>query len=102
MNCKKLPLIAASIGCFGFVAAPRADAGLSVGIGIGAPVGFGYGYGGGYGYGCARPVYYSPYAYGYSPYGYYQPGYIRVVVRPHYHSRYGHRYYCREAHRGWR
>ncbi len=101
MNCKKLVSIAAIIGCFGFGAAPRADAGLSVGIGIGAPVGFGYGYGG-YGYGCARPVYYSPYAYGYSPYGYYQPGYIQLVVRPHYPLRSGQRYFFREAPRGRR
>ncbi len=62
MNWKKILLIAAIAGCFGFGAVRRADAGLSVGIGIGAPFGCGYGYGG-YGYGYARPVYYSPYAY---------------------------------------
>src|SRR5215210_1214113 len=84
MNWKKLLLIGVIAAGFGFVAAPRADAGLSVGIGIGAPLGYGgYGYGGyGYGgYGYARPVYYSPF--GYSPYGYSSFGYSNSYYQPY-------------------
>jgi len=63
MNWKKLLLIAATVGAFTFVAAPKSEAGVSVGIGVGFPVAYpAYGY----------PYY--PYAYGY-PYPYYPYGY---------------------------
>ncbi len=106
MNWKKLLIIAVIAGGFAFAAAPRSEAGLSVGIGVGVPVGYGYGYSGGYygGYGYPERVYYPGSAYGYAPYGgYYAPGYVRVVVRPHYHWRNHHRVYCTTRHgRGWR
>src|SRR4051794_4628017 len=93
MNWKRLVLIAVIAAGFAFVSAPRSEAGVSVGIGLGVPVGYGYGYGGYYGY---TPAYY-PYG---SPYGYYSP--VRVVVRPHYHWRHGHRIYCTARHGHWR
>jgi hypothetical protein len=94
MSWKKLLLVSVIAAGFAFAAAPRSEAGVHVGIGIGVPVAYGYPY---YGY---SPVY-SPYGYGYAPYGYYSPG-VRVVVRPHYHWRHGHRYACYARHRYWR
>ncbi|MDQ6860927.1 MAG: hypothetical protein M3032_07210 [Verrucomicrobiota bacterium] len=108
MSWKKILLIAVVAAGFALGSAPRSQAygGVSVGIGIGVPVGYGYGgYGyGGYGYGgYGYRAAYAPYGYGYAPYGgYYEPGYVRVVVRPHYHWRHGHRYYCTQRHRHWR
>ena len=94
MTSKKLLLIAVVAVGFGIVSAPRSEAGLSVGIAIGVPVGCGHGHGPYYS--SHSPYYGPPYGYGY---GYYQP--VRVVVRPHYHWRHGHRYYCRRSHRHW-
>ena len=97
MTWKKLLLIAVVAVGFGIVSAPRSEAGLSVGIGFGVPVGYGYGYGYGPYYSSYSPYYARPYGYGY---GYYEP--VRVIVRPHYHWRHGHRYYCRRSHRHFR
>ena len=97
MNWKKILLIAAVVGAFAVVSAPKSEARVSIGIGIGLPfpvVGVGYGY---------APYGYAPYGYGYPRigvgYGYYpyaRPFYRRpyiyrrpVVVlrggRPHRH-----------------
>lgn len=98
MRFRKLLLLAVIAVGVGWFAAPRAEAGLSIGIGIGIPVGYaGYGP---YGY----PAYYAPY--GYAPRGYYHRHYprryYRVGVRPHYHHYHGHRVVCRRVHRHWR
>ena len=74
MNWKKLLLIAAVLGTFAFVSAPKSEAGVRVGIGIGLPI--------------AYPAYaypYYPYAYGY-PYGY-APYYATVGYYPRVYSR---------------
>ena len=74
MNWKKLLLIAAVLGTFAFVSAPKSEAGVRVGIGIGLPIAYpAYGY----------PYY--PYAYGY-PYGY-APYYATVGYYPRVYSR---------------
>jgi hypothetical protein len=65
MSWKKLFLVAALVGAFAFVSAPKSDAGVHVGIGIGLPLAYpAYPY----------PYYPYPYAYGYGyPDGYYGP-----------------------------
>jgi hypothetical protein len=92
MNWKKFLLIGLAIGALAFTAAPRAEAGVSVGIGFGFPGCYGYGY----------PAYY-PYGYGYYGGGYYG-GYYgprRVVyVAPRSYWHHGRRVYLRN--RNWR
>jgi hypothetical protein len=85
---KKFLLIALVAAGFAFAGVSRADAGVHVGIGIGIPIGYGH-YGYGYPY---YPAYYSPY-----PYGYYRPGFVRVVHRPYYRSHGRRIYYGRRC-----
>lgn len=94
MNWKKLLIIAVAVVGFGFVGAPKSEAGGRVhfSIGIGGPVHYGY-YGGHYG----RPVYYAPYYH--RRYRYHRP---YRHVRRHFHWRHGHRYVCYARHgRRW-
>ncbi len=82
MNWKKLLLIAAVIGAFTFVSAPKSEAGVHIGIGIGLPIAYPV-------YGCGYGGY--PYAYGYPGYygGYGSYGYARPIVyrRPYVYRR---------------
>ena len=54
MNWKKLLVIAAVVGAFAFVSAPKSEAHVSIGIGIGLPLAYPVGFYGGY----------APYGYG--------------------------------------
>lgn len=94
MTWKKLLIIAVAVVGFGFVGAPKAEAGnVHFSIGIGGPVGYGGYYGGYYG----RPVYYTPYYH--RRYRYHRP---YRHVRRHFHWRHGHRYVCYARHgRRW-
>lgn len=102
MNWRKLLIIAVAVAGFGFVGAPKSEAGGNVhfSIGFGGPVG--YGYGGYYDSYYPRPVYYTP-AYGHyyhQPYRYHRRPYRHV--RRHFHWRHGHRYVCYARHgRRW-
>ncbi len=84
MNLKKILLIAAVVGAFAFVAAPKSEAHVSIGIGLGFPIAYpvvGYGY---------------PYSYGYPYYGAYgYNGYRRPFIyrRPVVVIRNGHRFF---------
>jgi len=82
MNWKKLLLIGLVASGFAFAAAPRSDAGVSVGIGFGFPGYYSYGYPG--------------YGYGYYPYGYYRPyPYYGYYAGPSFYWSGGHRVYYR-------
>ena len=72
---KKNLLLILAVVALGFVAAPKASAGISIGIGVPFPY-YGYGYGYPAYYGGYYPAYYG-YGYGYP--GYYYGGYRRGV-----------------------
>lgn len=84
---KKFLLIALAVGGLTIAAAPRSEAGVSVGIGFGVPVGY-YPYCG------------VPYGYGY-PYRYYHYRPRAVVYRPYY-GYHGRRVYHARPHRHFR
>lgn len=85
---KKFLLIGLAAAGLMIAAAPRSEAGVSVGIGFGGPVGY-YPYGS---YGCGYP-----YGYGYYPsyYRYYRP---RAVIYRPYHWYHGRRVYYARRH----
>ena len=83
MNWKKILLVAIAAGAFVFTAAPRSEAGISVGIGLGYP---------------AYPYPYYPYPYygGYPYYGYVGP----YWYGPGFYFYHGHRVFFSQPWRG--